>query len=249
MHLGKLAITLCALIASSALHAQTNTAAGFAAHVAAKYTELATVHSITLNGTAKWTAGSLHESGPAKLQASVDGSSTLQLSLNTASRTETRTALGTSRTCEWTDAKSAVHPLVGPDCESAVPWFAPILLVQPVAAVANALNIADDGQVAESGSTLRELSYRTVETGKNAALASALTEDTYVRVLYDPETLLPARAEYAIHADSNLHIQIPVKVIYSNYQTVSGVPIPFQIDRYVNGVLQLSVTLTNASLN
>lgn len=70
-----------------------------------------------------------------------------------------------------------------------------------------------------------------------------------MRVLYDPQTLLPASTEYVIHADNDLHVQIPVRIVYSNYQTVSGLPIPLRIDRYVNGVLQLSITLTTASLN
>jgi len=124
-----------------------------------------------------------------------------------------------------------------------------MLLVQPIAAVADLLTITDDGKVTDNGSAFHQVSYRIAEPGKNAASAKALTEETRVRILYDSQTLLPAIAEYIIHADNDLHVQIPVRVVYSNYQTVSGAPVPFRIDRYVNGVLQLSVTLTNAALN
>lgn len=160
-------VLLPALLLNIDAHTQSSKAAVFAAEVAARYASLATVHSVTLNGTAEWTAGSLHETGPATLKASNDGSSSLQLSLSMASRTETRNALGSSRTCEWTDAKGAVHPLAGPDCDSAVPWFAPILLLQPISAIASGLNITDDGEVLKSSSTYRQLSYRSIEPTKS----------------------------------------------------------------------------------
>lgn len=232
-----------------ALSAQTSTSTPFPSQVVAKYDQLAALHSLKLTGTATWSAGSVHESGTITLQASTDGSTVMELSLSSASRKESSTALGASRICEWVDAQSQTHQIGGLDCEVSVPWFAPFMLAQPIDTVRNLLTVTDDGIVTRAGSSFHELSYRTLEHARDTATSNTLTEDTRVRVLYDPQTLLPASTEFSIHPDNDLRRQIPVRVVYSGYETVSGLPIPFQIDRYVNGVLQLSITLTNASLN
>jgi hypothetical protein len=85
---------------------------------------------INLTATAEWTAGSDHESGTAQLQANVDGSSNLQLSLGKASRTEVQTKADSSRTCTWTDNAGTSSDIVGPNCFIAIPWFSPSLFTQ-----------------------------------------------------------------------------------------------------------------------
>lgn len=234
---------------SFSLAAQTIPSSAFSSQVTAKYSQLASVHSVTLSGSADWVAGSSHESGTVTLGAANDGSTTLDLSMGHNSRRESASALGTSRVCQWIDAQSSVHQVTGLDCDLSVPWFAPLVLAQPTAAVSSLLTITDDGTVTRGNLAYHEISYRTIEPARDAATSKTLAEDTRVRVLYDPQTLVPASAEFSIHADNNLSRQIPVRIVYSNYQTVSGIPVPFQIDRYVNGVLQLSLTLTNASSN
>lgn len=241
--------TISFALFSFSLAAQTISTSAFPSQLITKYSQLASVHSVTLNGNASWIAGSSHESGTVTLSASSDGSTTFDLSMGRDSRRESASALGTSRVCHWIDARSNAHEVTGPDCDLSVPWFAPLVLAQPTAAVSRLLIITDDGTVTRANSAYHQISYRTIEPARDAATSQALAEDTRVRVLYDPQTLVPASAEFSIHADNNLSRQIPVRIVYSNYQAVSGIPVPFQIDRYVNGVLQLSLTLTNASSN
>ncbi len=227
--------------------AGTNTAAGFLAEVALKYPTLAATKSFTLNASANWTLGSQKESGTAVLQAQADGSSSLQLALDKASRTESRTALGANRACQWTDG-TGTHNLNDPDCNRPVAWFAPALAVQPIASVLQMLNVSDDGSVTRNTGSFRSISYRTPLAATSSDFTNFLTEGTRVTVLFDPQTLLPSSVEYLEHGDADLNTTFPVRIVYSNYQAVSGTPVPYQIDRYVNNVLQLSLTVTNVTL-
>jgi hypothetical protein len=236
-------------IVSASISAQTNTATTFLSQVVAKYPAVATQQSITLSGNAQWTAGSLHESGAASLQAASDGSSNVQLSLQTASRTETRNLLDTSRACQWIDSKSVTHQVNIPDCYMAPPWFAPLLLAQPAPSIATMLTISDDGQIVKNAVTTRKITYLTNLQADDETTSKKLTAYTRVSVLYDPDTLLPSSVEYIIHGDKNLNIGLPVRVDYSDYRITSGVPIPYRIDRYVNNALQLSIVVTSASVN
>ena len=239
---------LCRVDAQQAPLAGVSTAASFLAQVALKYPGAVSLSSVALNATAQWSLGSQKETGTAVLQAKPDGTSSMQLILSKATRTEARKALGDARSCLWSDA-AGTHQVNDVDCNAPVNWFAPFLSIQPATSVLPLLNIVDDGLVTTESGTFRQISYRLPMHGNQSTLTDPLTSGTRVSVLYDPQTLLPSSVEYMQHADSDLNTTFPVRVAYSSYQLVQGVPVPYQIDRYVSNVLQLSLTVTHASLN
>jgi hypothetical protein len=64
-----------------------------------------------------------------------------------------------------------------------------------------------------------------------------------------PATSLPQYAFFTVHPDNpGIHADIPVEIAYSNYQSVSGVMIPFHIQRYVNGSLVLDLVIATAAV-
>jgi hypothetical protein len=65
----------------------------------------------------------------------------------------------------------------------------------------------------------------------------------------DPNSFLPAVLTYSIRPANAVFMPIAVEIRYSNYQAVDGVKIPFTIQRYVNGSLQLEITLSSAQIN
>jgi hypothetical protein len=71
------------------------------------------------------------------------------------------------------------------------------------------------------------------------------TTDLYL----DPVTYLPAILSYNLHPDKNAAADIPVQITFTDYQAVNGVSIPFRIQRYINGVLNLDLTVTEAFVN
>jgi hypothetical protein len=203
---------------------------------------------VNLTATAVWTAGSLQQSGTAQLQANADGSTNVQLALGSASRTEVQTKADSSRICTWTDNAGKSHDVLGPNCLIAIPWFSPSLFTQPSVMLPALLGTADDGLVKKSGSTFHQVSYLLNLTGADASSTSQLVSQSTVNVFYDPQTFLPASLEYFIHPDNNDSQNIPVRVVFSNYQSVSGVMLPFQIERYINRTLQLKLNVSNATV-
>jgi hypothetical protein len=65
----------------------------------------------------------------------------------------------------------------------------------------------------------------------------------------DPVSLLPAVLTYTLYPASGSSTPITIEIDFSNYTAVSGVQIPFTIQRYVNGSLQLAITLSSAQIN
>lgn len=203
---------------------------------------------VTLAANAEWTAGSLHQTGTAQLQANADGSTSVQLSLGQASHTESQTKADSARTCEWTDQAGASHDILGPNCFIAVPWFAPSLYTQPLSQLPALIGTTDDGEVSKDGSTLHQISYLLNLQGADSTSTDQMVSQSTVKVFYDPQTALPDSLEYFVHPDSNDLQNIPVRVVFRNYQSVSGVMLPFHVEKYVNRTLQLTLDVTNASI-
>ena len=203
---------------------------------------------VNLTATAEWIAGSDRESGTAQLQANIDGSTNVQLALGKASRTDVQTKADSSRSCTWTDGTGKSFDVFGPNCLIAIPWFSPSLFTQSSVTLPALLASTDDGAVERDNATLHQVSYLLKLTGANTASTSRMVSQSTVKVFYDPQTFLPTSLEYAIHPDKNNLQNIPVKVAFSNYQSVSGVMLPHHIERFVNRTLQLKLDVTTASI-
>lgn len=242
-----LCLLLCIPVFSSA-HGQTVSPTAFQEKAQGAVSGGKSIQSIMLSASAVWVAGSQSESGTAELQANADGSTNVQLNLGSASRTETRTKMDGSRTCQWTDSAGTNHEVLGPNCLIAIPWFAASLFTQPASRVSPLIVTTDDGAISKDGATFHQISYLLNLQGADTNSTNQSISWSRVKVLYDPQTFLPASLEYFIHPDDNNLQNIPVRVVFSSYQSISGVMLPFHIDKYVQRTLQLSLNVNNASI-
>jgi len=71
------------------------------------------------------------------------------------------------------------------------------------------------------------------------------TEDFYL----DSTTLLPLAITFQVHPDLDAATDIPAEVDFANYQPVSGVLVPFHIQRQLNGGVVLDLTVGSAAFN
>jgi hypothetical protein len=241
-------LMFCLTTAYSA-SAQTQTPTSFQQQAQAAVSAGKLFSVVNLTATAEWIAGSDHETGTAQLQANADGSTNVQLILGKASRTEVQTKADSSRTCTWTDSAGKNYDVRGPNCFIAIPWFAPSIFMQSQTRLSPLLNATDEGETSENNVTHHQIKYVFNHPGAyNLPTAKHGVNVSTVKVSCDPQTFLPSSLEYQIHPDNNNLQNIGVRVVFSNYQSVSGVMLPFHIEKYVNRSLQLSLDVTNASI-
>jgi hypothetical protein len=212
------------------------------------------VQQIQLTGTATWTAGSLVDSGTAALTASTTGSSQMQLNLaSTGQRTETQTGTGSSAVCQWAGSDGVAHQLSVESCWRPALWFLPAISLQP-SLLQNSTGVVDlgAGTVGASTNIYRHLQggllASGLPTGFSTSLATAIAQQSTEDLGLDPASLLPAVLAYTVHPDNGASTPIAIEIHYSNYQTVNGVQIPFLIQRYINGSLQLSIVVSSAQV-
>lgn len=209
------------------------------------------VQSVQFSGEATWHGGSLEDSGAVTLTASADGSSQMQLLLGgSGQRTETQAGAGSSARCNWAGEDGTAHEVHSGSCWRPVLWFLPALSLQTSLPPSN-LSVVDLGMetVGASANINRHLQSQITFSDSSDALAAEMAQQSKTDIGLDPTSHLPAMLAYSVHPDNGASAQIAIEVHYSDYRTVNGVQIPYLIQRYVNGALQLEIHINSAEIN
>lgn len=200
------------------------------------------VSSVTLNGEATFVAGSMNDSGTITLVARQDGSSSLTLDLSSGARTETQDTFANGQGCTWSGSDGTVHESSGHNCMIPVAWFLPEVALFSTAQPSDAAMTIVPGQP-----PLTDLHWAlSAPASMPADQAALIAHVGSYDLQFDPTTFLPAALLYTLHPDSNAGVDIPVRVTFADYRPINGATIPFRIQRYVNGVLSLDITVSDA---
>lgn len=209
------------------------------------------VQRVELSGNATWYAGSLEDSGTVTLTASTDGSSQMQILLATSGpRSETQVGAGSSANCQWAGADGVAHNVSSSNCWKPAMWFLPAFSLQP-SLLPNYLGVIDlgTGTVGSCTNVYRHLQSQLVFGGLPNTMTADIMRQSTADLGLDPVTLLPAVLAYSVRPDNSAPASIAVEVRYLDYRAVNGVQIPFHIQRYVNGSLQLDILVNSALVN
>jgi hypothetical protein len=221
-------------------------------HWSAAFSGVKVVQKVQLSGNATWHVGGLEDTGTVTLTASSDGSSQMQLALATAGqRSETQTGLGSSASCRWAGNDGVSHNVDLSNCWRPALWFLPSFSFQPSLASSNRGDVdLGVGTVGSDAKVYRHLQSQIIPSGLPSTFATSITQQSTTDLGLDPATLLPAVLAYTVHPDNGAQgVTIAIEVRYSDYRTVDGVQIPFLIRRYLNGSLQLEISVSSAQIN
>lgn len=232
---------------------QVGNVASTLAQLTSTFSGARTIQSIQLSGDATWYAGSLEDSGTVNLNAASDGSSQMQLDLSaTGQLTESQSGIGSSAKCQRSGKDGVVHSVDRGNCWRPVLWFLPTFSLQPKV-LSNQQVFTDLGQgtVGSGEAVYHHLQGQVVPSGAGptGSAAASLAERSSTDIGLDPATSLPSVLTYSLRPDDGVAISIPVEVRFSEYRSVDGVQIPFHIERYLNGSLQLDIRVSAAVIH
>lgn len=201
-------------------------------------------NSIKLTGTFTSTEGSLTQTGSAHMTLGADGTYQISLARTVGPTGESRSVSGGASSCTWTDQQGTVHNGGSLNCISPA-WFFPALELLSGSNGASGLSWTPASYFTDTlGSHLR---FQLVLPGSNTAQEDPPVSSSF-DLVFAPNSNLPEYALFTEQPDNpGASVAIPVQIDYSNYQTVSGVMIPFRIQRFVNGSLVLDLTITSVS--
>jgi len=200
--------------------------------------------TVVLNGIFTSVQGSLTQTGSANLTIGSDGTYLINLPQNTGAISESRTVSNGVPACTWTDQNSVVHNSSFLNCMPPA-WFFPGLTLL---SSSNASLPAWTPSSYFTDSLGNHLQFQYILPALNGAPEDPLLLSPFDLVLA-PGTLLPEYALFTEHPDNpGINADISVQIAYSNYRSISGVMIPFHIQRFVNGSLVLDFAIATASV-
>ena len=144
--------------------------------------------------------------------------------------------------CGWSGADGITHISNAFACTYPIAWFFPTLSFHTTSLL-QGLTVSDLGNDNGHGVTYRHIRRQPTSPGKTL-LANEGSTDLYL----DTGTLLPALLTYSVRPDSGAEVLISVAIRYSDYRLVNGVQVPFHIERFFNGSLQLSIDIDSAQI-
>lgn len=211
-----------------------------------------TMQAVELSGIATWRPGTAAEDqGTVTLIASADGSSEMQLVLNkTGKRIETQSATATGVLCQWAGADGVAHNVSANNCRKSALWFLPSFSLQPSLLPDNLKTVdLDSGKVGSGAATYRHLQSQLLPSGLSSKQTQDIARESTVDLGLDLVSLLPAVLTYSVWPDNGAATPIDIEIHYADYRVVNGGKIPFHVQRYVNGALQLDILVTTAQAN
>lgn len=200
-------------------------------------------------GSAVWHSGSLEDNGTVTLTASADGSSQMQLQLDaTGPKNETQSGSGWTAKCQWSGADGVAHEIDFGECLRPT-WFLPALSLQ-LSSASSDMGAADLGtSTVGSGANLyRHVQSQVVLSNLPIETAKRLAQRSTTDLGIDPTSILPAVLTYSVNPDKG-STPVAFEIHYSDYRPVDGVQIPFHIQRFVNGSLQLDILVSSVQIN
>jgi hypothetical protein len=129
-------------------------------------------------------------------------------------------------------------------------WFLPALSLQPslMPSYISALDLGL-GTVGTGTEVYRHVQSQLVLSTLPTPPPPQVTLLNQTDIGLDPTSLLPAVLAYSVYPDSGAQTPIATEIHYSDYRTINGIQIPFHIERYLNGSLQLDILVTSAQIN
>lgn len=237
-------ISLAASLASAQSTASnSSTALGILQRSLAAMAPSAAVADAKLEGTARYTAGSGDESGPAVLEAAGTSESRVTLSLTSGQRLEIRS----DGQGAWATGDGVEHAMALHNCWAPGNWFAPAALLRGL--IAGGYTLSYSGREEIGGAAVEHIVSSAPAGAQSGGESAVIQQLSSLDIYLDAATYLPSALKFNLHPDGDYTRSIPVEVRFGDYRLVNGVNIPFHIQRYLNRTLQLDFSASGAALN
>lgn len=200
------------------------------------------ISDVTLIGNVTSIFGSDNETGTGIFQAKGSRESLVSLKLSGETRAEVRNLANGLPSGAWQVNSGAAKAIAYHNCRTDAAWFFPAL--SSLTQTANPSFVFKYiGLELHGGVNTQHV--RVFESSQAAFLQRLSTVDFYL----DPISSRPLAIAFAVHPDLDGNTDIPAEVRFANYQSVSGIPVPFHFQKILNGGVVLDVNVTSARFN
>jgi hypothetical protein len=205
----------------------------------------AAIQDVTLTGTERRIAGSLDETEPATLKAM--GTDSGRIDHPSSGRSEVRTSISGTAAGMWIGTDGASHPMASHNCWTDAAWFFPAF--SSAFSFSQSVQLSYIGLETLNGASVQHIRVSKLAFDKSGNPVAVIAQWSQVDFFLDSQSLLPVAVRFNIYPDNDTNVRIPVEIIFSDYRVVNGIHVPFHIQKYLQNVLNLDLTITSATFN
>lgn len=228
-------------------HSQVGSGVTWAQQAMQALTGGSVVSSVTENGTVTAQLDGNQGQGSITLQSNGIMTNQLTLSISAGQLSESRSWDGSNPSGQWVGLNGQVHPMAQQNCWTDAVWFFPAMSLLSDYADPNLVFI-DLGQLQYSGGTVEHVqvyrAFSSLPPDVQQTLQTLSTIDFYL----DSQTALPVAMAFSAHGDQSVSANVPIAVVFGQYQSVQGIQVPYQVVQLVNGSPFFQISITNAAV-
>lgn len=212
------------------------------------------ITDVTLTGTATQSAGSWSNAGAATFKAK--GTAESRLDFTAASlhpevqvQTEIRGLDSSGHpTGSWARPDGVKHTVALHNAFTDAAWFFPALGSLSVASQSSVV-AKYIGAETHNGVAVQHLRLWHTADASLSGIASVVPRMSTVDIYLDSTSSLPVALDYNVHTDNDMNTNVPIEVRYSDYRTVSGVTVPFHVQKYLSNGLVMDFQAGQVTIN
>lgn len=205
-----------------------------------------TVKDVTLSGSVQRIAGSDDETGTATLKATSSKQGRVDLIVPSGQRSDVIDLSNGSLSGSWCDPDGAWHSMVDHNLFTDPTWFFPTFLIARALSTTTYEVTAADAETKDGISVEHFAVFEQANQFDTTKLTESLSR---IDIYLNSSTMVPVSIAFNIHADSNVLVNIPTVIKFSNFQNTQGIAVPYHIQKYINNGLALDVTVTGVQVN
>jgi len=211
------------------------------------------ISDVTLIGTATQTAGTWSSTGPATFKAlgfaesRVDFAASGQSEIHglDASGHPAGVWIGSPASSDSTRHAMALH-----NTFTDAAWFFPALTSLGTASQAGVV-AKYVGAETHNGIAVQHVRlWHTANSYSSlAAIATVIPRLSTVDIYLDATSSLPVALDFNVHTDNDMNANVAIEVRYSDYRMVSGVTVPFHVQKYLSNGLVMDFVASTVAIN
>lgn len=202
---------------------------------------------VTLTGSVRRIAGSDDQSGTATLKALSSGAARADLSFTSGTRSEVVNSSSSALAGTWSGPDGVPHPIPYHNLLAEPAWFFPAFAISH--RLSTGYVTTDLGVEGHDGEQVEHISVSRTSLPQLPNGSPEFQHLSQIDFYLDLNTFLPAAITFNIHPDDNALLNIPVEIRFADYRSVSGIQVPFHIQKFLNNSLAIDFEAQNASVN
>ena len=204
------------------------------------------VTDVTLVGSVHYIAGSDDRTGSVTYVA-LPSFSRMEMIFAEGKRLETQSTAADVPFGQWSTSDGATHDIAQHNVLTDPGWLSIFILTRFLPPQAAVLTFVGN-EIRNDVSVLHITAYREFPDVPGEA-GSLLAQGSKVQIYLDSSSLFPIAIAFNAHAEDDLRFSIPSEIRFSDYRFVSGVNIPFHIQKFFNNSLTHDLRFSRVVLN